>query len=169
MGRVVNNRWRYNAVSITPYNPIYRDEKGVYLNDEIFRACKVGKSMELDDYLVLENACIESVKIIMSLTKCSSLSIRYLEKHSEPLCFFEEEKRILNDTYFSLADKQFVNNVNLEIVMKLILRESVWCQLVNLSKRLYVRFGYDYYMYFNTRLKMEKYKNHIEKNGLFVW
>ena len=34
---------------------------------------------------------------------------------------------------------------------------------------LYVRFGYDYYMYFNTRLNIEKYKNHIEKIGLFVY
>ena len=164
----MNDRWRYSAVSITPYNPIYRGENGEYLKSDIFSVSDVGKSMKFNDYLKIENAYIESIKVIMLLTKCSSLSIRYLEKQSLPLCFSEEEEQILNDTYFSLVDKQIITNENLEVIMRLILRNSVWCDLVNLSKRLYVRFGYDYYMYFNTKLKVEEYKEHIEKIGLFV-
>jgi hypothetical protein len=63
-----NNRWRHNAVAITPYTSIY--ENVISFGD-------VGKTITLDEYLKIENAYIESVKIIMHLNKCDWLKIRY--------------------------------------------------------------------------------------------
>ena len=160
-----NDRWRYKAVSVTAYNPVYDDIR----KRPIISFGDVDKTMTLDEYLKIENAYIDAVKIIMKLSKCEWLKIRYLERH------YDLEDKEVNDVskelynqLISIENDQVVTLDNLEFIMRFILRNFIWCNLVNLSKRLYIRFGFDYYMYFNTKLKQEIYKESIEKLGLFV-
>jgi hypothetical protein len=161
----MNDKWRYSAVSVTAYSPVYEDIR----ERPIISFGDVGKSMTLNEYFVIENAYIEAVKIIMRLNNCTELKIRYLEQYKN---YSQEEVNKwhgnLHDTYLSITDNKIVILGDLEPTLRLILRNFMWCDLVNLSKRLYVRFGYDYYMYFNTKIKVDVYKDEIEKLGLYV-
>jgi len=169
----MNGRWRYKAVAITKYNPVYYNEKDVYTKDEWTAISDVGKIYDgsvftIQEYLETEKKYIEAVKIIMQLNKCKELNIRHLEKSDYRKGFTPEEDEKLEAKHIKIEDKQKINYKDIDVVIKLILREDMWCDLINLSKRLYIRFGYDYYMYFNTKIKKEIYKESIEKLGLFV-
>jgi hypothetical protein len=169
----MNDSWRYKAVGITKYNPIYYDENGVYTKDEWTSISDVGKTYDghiftIREYLETEKKYIEAVKIIMQLNKCEYMNIRYLHKNDYKKGIVVEEDEELDKEYIKIVDKQKINYNDIAVVIKLILREAIWCDLINLSKRLYIRFGYDYYMYFNTKIKKELYQDKIEELGLFV-
>jgi len=166
----MNNRWRDKTIRITKYNTLHYNENGVYTKDEwtsIYDVGKIydGKVFTIQDYLETEKRYIEAVKIIMRLNKCKELNIRHLEKHDYVKGFTVEEDEKLEEKYIKIENKQKINYKDIEIVIKLILRETIWCDLINLSKRLYIRFGYDYYMYFNTKTKIDLYRDKIEKLG----
>ena len=155
----MNDRWRYKAVGITAYKDEYQP---------IISYSDIGEILTSDEYILIENNYIEAVKIIMELNKCEDLNIRYLEKFSYRKGLTVEEDKKLYKEYIKIEDKQKINYKNIEIILKLILRNIIWCDLINLSKRLYIRFGYDYYMYFNTKIKVDLYQDKIRKLGLFL-
>lgn len=56
------------------------------------------------------------------------------------------------------------NDINL--LVKLILREDVWAKLE--SDILDIHFGYDYYMYICSEKRLEKAEKIIKEKGLFI-
>ena len=155
----MNDRWRYKDVGITAYENEFEPILSYY---------DIGKTLTSNEYILIENSYIETVKIIMQLNKCEELIIRYLEKSDYTKGLTAEEDEKLYEKYVKIEDKQKINYKDIDVIMKLILRNMIWCDLINLSKRLYVRFGYDYYMYFNTKIIRDLYQNKIEKLWLFV-
>ena len=155
----MNDRWRCNAIGITAYKNGFQT---------IISYSDIGKKLTANEYILIENSYIEAVKIIMQLNKCKELNIRYLEKCGYKKGLTAEEDEKLHEEYIKINDKQKITYKDIDVVMKLILREIIWCDLINLSKRLYIRFGYDYYMYFNTRIKKDLYQDKIEMLDLFV-
>jgi hypothetical protein len=59
-----------------------------------------------------------------------------------------------------------LNKSEIDKIIRLILRETVWMLLVN--KDFEVRFGYDYYMYVKTVNLQKETIRKIESNKLFV-
>ncbi|MDF9825372.1 hypothetical protein M2475_001827 [Breznakia sp. PF5-3] len=89
---------------------------------------------------------------------------------------FEEIEKNLFDMPYLKAKKIFIDAKN-EMILDLdealifatlILRESIWCELVDIDKKFKIQFGYDYYMYCVCNyLKKDSIKK-IEELGLFV-
>ncbi len=165
--------WQYSAYSITKYNPIYRDNKHAYVKDEWTSITDIGKIYDgkpftIQEYLDVEAKYIEAIKIIMGLNNCNTLYIRKLKKHKDISYFNQETSKQLFSYYESLKNGLFITAQSLPFIMKIILRNLSWCELVNIEKKLYVRFGYDYYMFVNTKVSFEKIKKKIEEIGLYV-
>ncbi len=65
-------------------------------------------------------------------------------KHTETKSLKIKELEVNVDSS-KFADNQNIDVSELEEILRLILREDLWCKLV--SKKLKFHFGYDYYMY----------------------
>jgi hypothetical protein len=122
----------------------------------------------MQEYLETEKRYIEAIKTIMLLNNCDVLHVRKLEKYKDVLCFQDEINKDLYTYYESLKNRFAVTEHTLPPIMKIILRDLSWCELVNIEKRLYVRFGYDYHMTVNTKVPYETVKKNIERLGLYV-
>jgi hypothetical protein len=86
------------------------------------------------------------------------------------------EKKDLNDridasmkeVYSKIENGSVVPLDRLSDLLKLILREYLWCELVSLDEDVSVTFGYDYYMYFHSNTDIEGIVKKIEDIGLYV-
>ncbi len=69
-------------------------------------------------------------------------------------------------TYNTIYLGQQVTQKEVADIARLVLRESLWCKLE--SDRMFVHFGYDYYMFIGSTEPCESTIKKIEKLGLFV-
>ena len=53
-----------------------------------------------------------------------------------------------------------------QAITRLCLREYLYAVLVNVSRGIEIRFGYDYYMYVHTRLSCAQLKKIVDKNKI---
>jgi hypothetical protein len=65
----------------------------------------------------------------------------------------------------SLKHGSIVQASELEDVIRLILREVLWCKLIK-ADRFYVHFGWDYYMYIGSTSPSSVAINHAEQKGI---
>lgn len=110
----------------------------------------VGDKVTLDEYLIVEQRYIDTV---LNLCKCfgvRKLRISELEINNETMV----TENIVNNREFNILE--------LTTIIRLILREYIWCKLV--CETCEFHFGYDYYMYFVSRIDPEKYLEHICKD-----
>jgi hypothetical protein len=163
-----------SSYRITKYNPQLRDERGAYLNDEWTSASDVGKQfpagkLQLSDYLSTENAYVDSAVALWRLAQGPALRVTSLEGN------IEHAKRlklpsVLNDILEQSmpTDGQMLADVEtIARVVRLILRELIWCRLQS-DSGFFLHFGYDYYMYCGgVKLDTESHEA-ITKMGLFV-
>ena len=153
---------------ITKYNPNFRDEKGRYVKNDWSCFSDVGKTFEdgaltLDGYESVEVLYIEA---ILSFVKC--MNIPYLEcKDVEKDDEIEAVSKDESFVYKQVKNNSKVNLKNLPVLLKLILRNYLWCRLVY-GEQMFVHFGYDYYMYVGVAEGCEKVIKQIEASGLFV-
>ncbi|MBO0440216.1 hypothetical protein [Candidatus Enterococcus ikei] len=160
----------YNSWRVTKYNPKYRNSKGVYLKDEWTSITDIGKEfngvqLTMDMYLAIENAYTQIVLSAMSELKIETLRIKELEK----IGFKEHYKNTENELeslYNSLKNDLIVSSSQISMLLKLILRETIWCKLV--SENLFIHFGYDYYMYIGVKSSLPKTNQLIKKSGLYL-
>jgi len=154
---------------VTKYNPQYRNKNGAYTKEEWTSISEIGKMygdklFELEEYLNYENAYISAVLIAMKANNVHSLKIKHFEEH-----YIESSDMPINDgdmVIDEIKNRKIINCANLEFLIKLILREIVWCKLV--SDDVLVHFGYDYYMYIISRKKLDSEAKLISDLGLFV-
>ena len=116
---------------ITKYNPIYRNSQGHYTLDEWTSFSDIGKSkynLSLQDYLKVENAYLESIKIIVEFNK----TINFIFKNVENNTSYKIPKESENlDKIFEIATK--------------CLREELWCQVISSYKLfILVRINYSF-------------------------
>ena len=57
---------------------------------------------------------------------------------------------------------------DIDKVVRLNLREYTYTALTNFKKGLEAHFGYDYYMYFNTKMSIDILREEIRKIGLYL-
>ena len=156
---------------ITKYDPKKRNSQGWFIEETWTAFSDIGriydgKEFTYDEYICVENLYINAITHFM---KC--LDISYLQVQG-----LENSKRINIDLHADDEDVAFVNTIKendlltpRQVIMasKLILREYFWCKLVS-DNKMFVHFGYDYYMYIGSSLKCEATLQMIRDSGLYV-
>lgn len=164
---------------ITKFDPRRRNDQGFYLdNSEWTSISDIGKpeynNVSYEEYEKIENAYVDAVMLILRDSNFEFLKVDSLELYETKRDFKKYEKtgRLKNINFdFDKDLKNLKNGVQLdstqvEKIIRLILRETVWMLLVN--DDLEVRFGYDYYMFVKTANLKQPAIEQIEKTGLFV-
>lgn len=170
----MNDEWRLTAKSITKYNPIYRDKDGVYTRNEWIGFFQIGetingKMLTLEDYLQVEKKYIQSAIAFFQFHGCREIVLKHLEKNGPFHSTLSGDDELLN-VYDLLKDRMIVTIEHLDIIIKLILRDYIWAELLSLESDLVaIRFGYDFYMYVNSDKELDTFFNDVHKTGLFVW
>ena len=157
---------------ITKYDPSLRDFQGKFLGNEWTSYSDIGnfygdKQLILKDYLTVENAYINAVIRFMNCSKISSLRIVELEKFDEKTIYEDNYSRKAIISFNDIRVGSFIDQQQIKNMCKLILREHLWAKL-SYDSKMYVHFGYDYYMYIGSLLPCEEAIKNIISQGLFV-
>ena len=170
----MNQEWRYTAKSVTKYNPAYRDHVGIYKKEEWIGFFQLGQNiggelLTFDNYIEIESKYITAAKWFFQFHNCDYIVIKSIEKKSFSDYEQADKEKLLNT--FNLIEEDHVLPVNdIDTVIKLILRELIWAELFcSQDESIAVRFGYDFYMYFNSAKQMDTLIERVAKLGLFVW
>ncbi len=164
---------------ITKYDPKERDERGSYENkNEWTSISDIGRpqygATSFEAYEKVERAYIEAIKLILISHEIDTVTVDSIEKweRKEQLEAFRSTNVFRNLHFNFETDIQPLGN-GLEIrlgeidqVVKLILREIVWMNLVGAKGN--ITFGYDYYMYVECAALQCSTITAIQKLGLFV-
>lgn len=155
---------------ITKYDPNNRNSMGHYTKDEWISVSDIGntydgKALTLSDYLLVEDKYAKAVKSIMTETEIDALKIKGFEK-SDFLSINDGNSDKLREMYDSFEEGMTIKRDDIALVIKLILRETVWAKLV--SPDLEVHFGYDCYMYVCCRYPLKTAIEQMTESGLFA-
>ncbi len=156
---------------ITKYNPSYRDEDGIFSNDEWCIYSEIGKTFngvrfDFQEYAQTEKLYMDAIELFMKCHNISSLQINTLEKNKKL------KKDIHNTTdmvqvFDTIEEGCWVEQAHIQDLCKLILRDKLWCKL-RYSRKMFVHFGWDFYMYVGSSSLCSDAIFSIEKSGLFV-
>ncbi len=161
---------KINCWRITKYNPIYRDLNGIFKHDDWTSIHDIGKffngkELTLYWYLYYENAYIDAVKVIMKSNKVDSFVVEGLEKYE--YTDFSDLKEINSRELYNIIQDNFIVTVdNIDIIIRLVLRDVFWCKLIN--DYMFVHFGYDLYMYIGSSNQLKSEMDIIKNKGLFI-
>ncbi|MGV7002449.1 hypothetical protein ACWA2C_27820 [Priestia megaterium] len=147
---------------VTKYNPLKRDNNGYFLNDEWTCFSEVGINVEMDEYLKVEKKYINAVITFMNEMNINKLYIKGLEQWSEDI-----EAQNATEFISKLWIGQWISIQEVKKLVKLTLRNAVWCKL-ELGNQFFVHFGYDYYMYIGTSQKCFNALEKVVLTGLHV-
>jgi len=155
---------------ITKYNPKYRDERGVYLKDEWTAISDIGKVFDhklvtFEDYIAVENSYVQAILLFVDDLKLPFFLLTCFEDRGLCINDFYQTIEMVN-AYKQIKRKKIINIENLDVCIRLILREIIWGELK--SSGIHVHFGYDYYMFVVSLNKNDAVLKNIEKLGLFV-
>lgn len=158
---------------VSKYDPAFRAVDGKYLKDEWTSVSDIGKIFNgklfsAEEYLKAEANYVRLMKLILDETESSYLRLVGLNKYDDFLIKSENipyEKKS-EEIYSALKEGQVLDINDALIVSRLILRENVWCYLVN--KYVTFEFGYDYYLYITLEKEPKIFKNVENKLDLFV-
>ena len=153
------NSWR-----ISKYNPLYRDNSGKYLKEEWTSVFDVDED-KFTEYLEIESKYINSILLIMKCSDVNFLIIEGLEKQSDTELENNFSEKTL-ELFHSIKEGFSITYNDIIHFCPLVLREVVWCKLVN--PKMFVHFGYDYYMYIGNVKSCIEDIEEIKKMGLFV-
>lgn len=166
--------WRHSAKSVTKYNPVFRDERGHYKNEEWVGFFQVGEKINGElltfvDYSETENRYITAAKLFFQFHNCTCITIKNLER-KDISAYQQADKAELLKVYNLIAEGVSFSIGEIDTVLKLILREMVWAELFcDRQEAVALRFGYDFYMYFSSNRRMDVLIEQVTGLGLFVW
>lgn len=155
---------------IIKYNPIYRNEQGAYSKDDWISISDIGKCFEnkilsSEEYIKIETAYVNAILAFMKCLEIKSLVLTNLEKKFDPEKASLYPQEII-DQFYSIKNNQTLDVERVAIIAKLILRENIWGRFAN--EKMFVHFGYDYYMYIGSKKACPRTIFQIEQAGLFV-
>jgi len=142
---------------VTKYNPAYRDPSGAFLVVEWTSASDLGHSfgdgvLTPDEYRRVEDAYVAVALSFLRVSGQMSLTVAALEnKRRYPIRF---------------SDGSAIGLEQLGSVIRLVLREEIWCRLDGPSG--FLHFGWDYYMYIGVSYPCPESQELAEHLGLFV-
>lgn len=156
---------------ITKYNPILRDSNGFYLRDEWCIYAEVGKTFEgikydFKEYERVENLYIAAIELFMRCNNITALQIDTLEKNKNLTKDSHNNSHMIH-LFNEAKEGDWIEMSNMQDFCKLIFREKLWCKL-RYPRKMFVHFGWDFYMYVGSVIACEDAIDNIEKSGLFV-
>jgi hypothetical protein len=162
----MNSCWR-----ITKYNPQYRDSHGAFLKNEWTEYSDIGTifnhiKFTYEEYAQIENLYVKAIQCFMNCHNIRSLQITTLEK-SKKIDTDIHNTDTMIDLFNTIKEKDWLSQNNIEDFCKLILRNKLWCKLIY-NEKMFVHFGWDFYMYIGSSLPCTNAISAIQKNGLFV-
>lgn len=155
---------------VTKYDPKNRGHNGKYLKEEWTSSSDINKIYNtkkfiIEEYMEIEDAYVGAILQIMECLKLSSLRITALEKHGFSVNQLIYTSR-MKELYEIIQPGYLVAREDISDLVRLILRENIWCKLED--KEMFVHFGYDYYMYIGSSKPCSNAICAIEKSGMFV-
>ncbi len=159
------------AWRITKYDPSLRNSHGHYLIDEWTSFSDIGKTyggktLTYEKDLLVESAYSYSALCFLNDAEIPSLQVSELENNRLSRVKAEELRDIDFDPR-SLEVGLVVNERDLEDVVRLNLREIIWCKLIE-TENFYLHFGWDYYIYIGSISPSLPAISYARRNGLFV-
>lgn len=156
---------------ITKHDPKYQNDYRAYMKDEWCIYSEIGKTFnnvrfDFNEYERIERLYIESIKLFMECHRINELQIDALEKNKPLVNDLHNNTNIIK--LFEDAKKSnWVRNTDLPDFCKLILRDKLWCKL-RYPRKMFVHFGWDFYMYIGSSIACTQTMAEIKKNGLFT-
>ena len=135
---------------VTKYDPEYRDEAGRFLRHDWISISDIAITPEgCAEYLLIEDAYVTAICAFHAKAGAPRLEVLGLEEHGissiPPAAMDDTASR-----FARLPRDRVTDRAALEDVIRLALREVIWCRLERLPD-FYVHFGYDYYAYVGGR------------------
>jgi len=163
---IIKYCWR-----ITKYDLKKRNSQGWFIEDTWISYGDIGsiyqgKKLTYDEYVRVEDLYIAAIVLLMNCLDVSHLQVRYLENHgsiNEDTSADKEEVIFVNE----LKENDLLSLEQVKVASKLILRNYFWCKLIGKHK-MFVDFGYDYYMYIGSRGECKDALQKIRESGLYV-
>ena len=149
--------WARKTDEVVKYLPDGYNEQVIYCIDEWSSICDIGRSfsgviLTEEDYLEVENNYINCVIDIITQSGCKYLTIGYVEDY--------------NHIGYHYKSRIFKNQI--AIILRDMLREKVFCVLVNLEHKVMIDVGYDYYMHIICPIDKPKLKILVESHNLYL-
>ena len=149
--------WFKRTNDVVKYSPDGYNEQGVYCRDEWSSICDIGRTfsgvtLTEDDYLEVENNYINCAVDIMTQSGCKYLTIGYIQDYNH--IGYKYKSRITKD--------------QLATILRDMLRENIYCVLVNLKHKVMIDVGYDYYMHIFCPIDNLKLKILVESHNLYL-
>ena len=162
----MNFCWR-----ITKYNPQYRDSNGIFLQNEWTSYSDIGETfnstkLTYKEYTQVENLYINAIQSFMNCHNVTTLQVIELEKPKTIDPDIHDTNTMI-DLFNSLKNNSWITQDNIENICKLVLRDKLWCKFIN-NEKMFVHFGWDFYMYIGSSSPCPNTISTIEKSDLFV-
>jgi hypothetical protein len=156
---------------ITKYDPEKRNSQGWFIEDTWTSYSDIGniyqgKKLTHDQYVLVENLYINAIVLFMKDLEISHLQVKDLENHdhiSEDSSVDKMEIMFVN----AMKENDLLSLEQVKMAVKLILREYFWCKLISKHK-MFVHFGYDYYMFVGSSVECRDTLQKIRESGLYV-
>lgn len=170
--------WCQESHEIAKYSPACYDARGVCSQDEWSSFHDVNKQkgdgvLSLSEYLEVENNYIRTAIEILKKSDLQYLTIGYLEKSTFRTALFEdalsdraELERMFSECFTGM--RVSVRSNKMIWLLKLCLREKIWCIFVNFAHKFELSFGYDYYMILHAAIPNEELQKIVERNHLYL-
>lgn len=148
------------SYKITKY---YSKNKIDHIYDEWTSIYDIGKEYGekiflYEEYIKTEDKYIETILSFVNLNKIKYMTIEGLEKNALDKIVYDEYDLQIEGLISNIQNKQKIDIDNIGLLARAILREKIWAKLYN-SDKLYIHFGYDYYMYIGSKAKPKKKLN----------
>lgn len=162
----MNFCWR-----ITKYNPHYRNSSGAFLHNEWTAYSDIGTTFNTiqftyEKYVQAENLYIKAIQCFMNCHNITSLQIIELEKPKK-IDFDHHDTQLMINLFNTMKEQDWLTETDIENFCKLILRDKLWCKLIY-NEKIFVHFGWDFYMYIGSSLPCTNTLSTIQKSGLFA-
>jgi len=151
---------------ITKYDPKNRDDQGRYTKDEWIDFGDIGyefegKELTLGEYAQIESKYIKAVIFFMECLETDTLQINGLETYTRPGS--GELKKVFNQ----IRNKMVIKKDLVPDVIRLILRNYIWCLLVK-ENQLHIDYAGNFYIFLASKKKCTNTIKRITNLGLFV-
>lgn len=166
--------WRYTAVSVTKYDPIFRNENGHYTKNEWIGFFQIGKKFDdgeltFESYKRMEEKYIQAAMEFFRFHHCDQIFLKNIEKY-DMSGYKYDDKAELSDFIDTISEGETASISAIGLLVKVILRELFWGEIFCISSdSIACRFGHDFYMYFNSDRDLNDLFVRVRQLGLYTY
>lgn len=162
------NEWR-----VTKYDPKLRDSRGRFMGEEWTSFYDVGETFDgevltLERYVEVENSYVSAV--LKFVRECDVSLLRVCELEI-PDVHINNVVELDLGPFFDINNLiegyEICDEVALDAVVRLMLREFLWCKL-EFYNQFFIHFGSDYYMYIGANCTPCDAIKYAKNDGLYV-